>query len=253
MACKISGGQPSLRNGRIAVYKNRHALLTAYGVAALLIQHSHLFHRNFFLSFEVYERIRRLPADSSFPDFRLRRVLRSSPAPLGDPFHGREQELAKLDAWLRQGGHLIEVNGQAGIGKTQLVIQALDKMPQEMSIWWVNAESDSTVASDMKHLAVRLGIAKNNTPTSVAFDKAKGRLARTSNWTLVLDNFEENQTQLSWIDELHQNGNIVVTTRAAFAIGPSSRPPNEPIELSGLNRSDSVELLKKQSRLFLRN
>ncbi|CAE7034421.1 unnamed protein product [Symbiodinium sp. CCMP2456] len=175
--------------------------------------------------------------------------LRLYPASLGDLFQGREQELAKLHEWLMSGGHLIEVNGQAGIGKTQLVSEALHRIPGNTSIWWVDAQSKSSVASGMKDLAVKFGIVPPNMPNKEALDKATTWLREHARWILVLDNFEEDAISWSWIQDLHKNGSIVVTTRAAFAIPPSSRPPNEPIELTGLNRSDSVKLLRKQSRL----
>lgn len=158
---------------------------------------------------------------------RLRASLRSRlnlgprfPAPAPDPvFAGRDEELGRLRDSMRADRCLL-VHGPGGVGKTQLVLRALEVADTGRPVLWVEAERYDSVEALMAALEVSLRSARESRAESVeaALDHMQA--------CLVIDGLEQLKGPGidaidDWIASLQAraaNAQIVVTSQADLAL-----------------------------------
>lgn len=116
--------------------------------------------------FEVSEEISELPA------------FRQTPSGPISPFIGRELELARLNQAIadlgREQGAIIFITGEAGLGKTRLMLEWRRNLPDAMQVWSGVAQNLSQTGYEVwQHIilqGLRLGQASHQTVSGVLFD-----------------------------------------------------------------------------------
>ncbi|MCP5116395.1 MAG: ATP-binding protein, partial [bacterium] len=106
-------------------------------------------------------------------------------------FTGRDEILEKLRDTLASGqaAAVTAVHGLGGVGKTQVAAEYCWRYRSFYShVWWVRAEAETTLGTEMAELARRVGEASEELPDQKAKDAAIEWLRRNKGWLLVLDN-----------------------------------------------------------------
>lgn len=177
----------------------------------------------------LYEQIRQETGTAALPE-----PMPSTPAPL-TPLLGREQEVADVQALLRQdSARLITLLGPPGVGKTRLALQVAEEMGLEFG---ANRFFVDLAAINDPEL-VPVAIAR-----SLGFDGEQGRAAslirlqrelKEKRALLVLDNFEQVLAAATAVlDLLHAcpRLKILATSRASLRLRGEQRYPLPPLPL----------------------
>lgn len=169
---------------------------------------------------------------------------------------GRERTLERLhelliagaaDVTLTAGESAVTMHGLGGIGKTTVAIHYCHRYRSHYElIWWVNAESETTIAESSRSLLVAAGVEPDEQylPQQVAavLRSVEGR------WLAVFDNADSRQAFDAWNPGV-DSGQILVTSRSS--VGWSNELPVDVIhpdgakewllEAAGNQRSDAEE------------
>ena len=86
----------------------------------------------------------------------------------------------------------LALTGPAGVGKTQLALEYLYRHASSVDVVaWIRAEGSATLDADFVHLAVELGLVREDEiDARRALDAVRRWLATHQDWLLVLDNLE---------------------------------------------------------------
>ena len=114
-------------------------------------------------------------------------------------FTGREQQLATLAQALERGGTVAVtqvLHGGGGIGKTALAAEYAWRQGASLeAVWWVRAETPTTLVGDYAELASALGLSEAAQPDQhKAVMTVRRWLEDHDRWLLVLDNAEAPDT-----------------------------------------------------------
>ncbi|MFI1538178.1 FxSxx-COOH system tetratricopeptide repeat protein [Streptomyces anandii] len=136
-------------------------------------------------------------------------------------FVGREQELELLDRALGEPIVVHAVHGLGGIGKSTLAAHWAAKQAQARNpVWWINAETPSTIEAGL----VALGRALEPALSAAVEGKQKGAatlteralqwLAAHEGWLMILDNVSQ-PVDVKWLLGRLPSGQFLITSRRA--------------------------------------
>jgi tetratricopeptide (TPR) repeat protein len=163
-------------------------------------------------------------------------------------FTGRDELLEQLHSALREGtSHMAllphALHGMGGVGKTQLAVEYAYRYAAEYDlVWWVPAESPTTVRSSLAQLAAEMKLAAGDVSRAVA--NVLGAL-RTGEpylrWLMVLDNADQPDDFKELLPL--PVGHVLVTSR-----NPQWADVAAQLEVNVFNREESVALLQRRGR-----
>jgi tetratricopeptide (TPR) repeat protein len=186
--------------------------------------------------------------DTSVQTSRQPRVFGN--VPYQNPnFTGRRSLLKRLHQTLTQGtGQQAAVlphalHGMGGVGKTQLAVEYVYRYASEYDlVWWVPAESITTVRASLAQLAERLGQASAD--VSQAINNALTVLRagdRYRRWLVVFDNADRPEDLREYLPR--PGGHVLVTSRNAQWADVAAQ-----LEVDVFEREESIALLRRRGR-----
>lgn len=191
---------------------------------------------------DVVAGVPRMPAmESISASAELSRFPRGS-----DLFIGRSDELDRLDAAVRGSGRavVVAVHGLGGVGKSTLSARFIHLHADRYTmVWWITADSASTIDSGLADLATALAPQTANLPSEQRTELAVRWLATHTGWLLVLDNLTTPADAEQLLERV-RTGTIVITSRQA-----SGWRDVKAIHLDVLSPSEAVELLGRVVRI----
>src|SRR5947209_9160064 len=135
--------------------------------------------------------------EATGPDAKRKRFPGALPAiwqvplPRNPNFTGRAELLEQVHTTLSQSGTaaVTALAGLAGIGKTQLALEYAYRYASDYDlIWWVRAETETSLAGDLAALSARLFPDLNLGEQPALIKAGLDWLAHNSGWLLVFDN-----------------------------------------------------------------
>jgi tetratricopeptide (TPR) repeat protein len=146
------------------------------------------------------------------------RTLSNIPLSIPRHFLGRDEDLAAIDAALERNRGRVAVaalHGLRGVGKTTLAVAYAERHRSNYrAMWWIRAETESTMRADLVGLGVRLGWVAADEKEEPALAAVMERLRNEGdNILLVYDNAnnpEEVRKYLPWVGAAQ----IIVTSNA---------------------------------------
>ena len=168
-------------------------------------------------------------------------VLRVWNIPARNPgFTGRDGMLAAVRDRLEAGNRarVQALQGQAGMGKTQLAIEYAHRFAGAYDVaWWVNSEQAGLIGDQFAALGAALGCVQPGAGTEAVRAAVLAELHQRGRWLLVFDNAENPADIRPWLPG--GAGHVLITSRArAWAeIGA-------PVEVDVLARVESVAILQ---------
>ncbi|KAJ4854222.1 tetratricopeptide repeat domain-containing protein [Trichoderma breve] len=142
--------------------------------------------------------------------------------------------------------------GIGGIGKTQLAIELAYRLvaSAKMSVFWVNAESQSSINESFRTIASNLSSWRpESTAASIQISHRWLSEERNGRWILFLDGANDHSI---FQDELYlpksRNGTIVVTTRRRDVAYGLTGNQQDVIEIGPISVSNAVSLLETKLR-----
>ncbi len=135
------------------------------------------------------------------------------------------------------------MHGLGGIGKTQAALEyAYRHMSDYTIIWWVRCEKPSTLISDYASLAGRIGLPEADAADEPAIAQAvRAFLSDSTGWLIVFDNVNMPEDIVPYLP-LEEAGHVIVTSR-----NPNWRGEAEPLPVTRMKRTESIDLLLKRS------
>jgi len=88
-------------------------------------------------------------------------------------FYGRKNELNEISRFMSSDAKMLSIKGIAGIGKTTLMSNAVDKYIMEKNVFWHRFNEFSTMESCLKHLSEFLSMLKRNKLRGYIYSKEK--------------------------------------------------------------------------------
>ncbi|CAE6529315.1 unnamed protein product [Rhizoctonia solani] len=163
----------------------------------------------------------------------------SAPTPV---YTGREDENMQVIKCITRGNderRVCVVYGLGGVGKTQLVLNAIERTKDEWDhVIFVDASSNSTAEGDLKDFAVAKGIGSTYENTIRWLGSCRER------WLVVFDNADTPSTNIRQYIPGGRHGRIMITTRlpdlTRLAKGPASV-----CHLSSMSDMDGLDLFIK--------
>lgn len=163
-------------------------------------------------------------------------------------FTGRDDLLDQLHATLRAGTSQMALlphalYGLGGVGKTQLAIEYAYRYATEYDlVWWVPAESPTTVRSSLAELAAEMKVGSGDVTQAVANVLAALRTGRPyGRWLIVLDNADSPADFREFLPV--PVGHVLVTSR-----NPQWADVADQLEVNVFAREESVALLRRRGR-----
>jgi tetratricopeptide (TPR) repeat protein len=164
-------------------------------------------------------------------------------------FTGRRSLLQQLHRTLTYGtGQQTAVlphalHGMGGVGKTQLAVEYVYRYASEYDlVWWVPAESITTVRTSLAQLAEQLGLASAD--VSQAISNVLGAL-RTGKpyqrWLVVFDNADRPEDLREYLPR--PGGHVLVTSRNSQWADVAAQ-----LEVDVFEREESITLLQRRGR-----
>jgi len=161
-----------------------------------------------------------------------------------DNFVGREDLLGELHKRLTSkhpADRTQVLTGQGGMGKSALAMEYAYRHKDDYAvIWWVRADDELSVQTDLLKLAGKLAVAPGETNAPAVLEALKGRLAGRADWLLIFDH-AANPSVLDGAMPKDRSGSVIIT----------SRNPNwldvRGMAVGALQRDESVTLLRKRS------
>jgi hypothetical protein len=190
-----------------------------------------------------------LPADNSEVTVARPSVWGLVPSRLPD-FVGREAWLETLCLALNRDGRVgvVAIQGQFGVGKTQLAIEYAHQHAEEYDlVWWFPCDDAEATQAAMADLAARVGAADvahgpDGSNYAEVFDVLRRRQL-FDRWLLIFDNVGEPEDIKDLIQPL--SGDVLVTTRSSRWEASA-----ELIEFDVFDRAESIEFLRRRMRKF---
>ncbi|KAL8943460.1 MAG: hypothetical protein Q9211_000992 [Gyalolechia sp. 1 TL-2023] len=152
-------------------------------------------------------------------------------------FVGDQSHFHELDTIYASKAKVAIMSGMGGVGKTQTAVEYchLRKQRSDGDIFWINAQSNSSVTSSWTEIMSTISPDDSKDPVKAA----KRRLAEVPYNLLVFDNVDGYDAALELLSYA-RNGDVIITTRDS-ALAGSARFPHG-IHLSALARSQSMLL-----------
>jgi hypothetical protein len=168
-------------------------------------------------------------------------VLRVWSIPARNPgFTGRDGLLAAVRARLLGGDRAVvqALQGQAGVGKTQLAIEYAHRFADGYDLaWWVNSGQAGLIGDKFAALGRALGCVQREASTEVVRVAVLGELRERGRWLVVFDNAENPDDIVGWLPG--GGGHVLITSRerrwAEIAM---------PVEVDVLARAESAAILQ---------
>ena len=157
-------------------------------------------------------------------------------------FTGRDDLLAAMRDQLVAGDRAVvqALQGQAGVGKTQLAIEYAHRFASSYEMaWWINAEQAGLIGDQFAALGMALGCVQAGTGARAvqAAVLLLAELHQRSRWLLVFDNAEAPGDIAGWLPG--GGGHVLITSRARAWAEVAA-----PVEVDVLARGESVALLR---------
>ncbi len=172
-------------------------------------------------------------------------------------FVGRRDLLDRLAVAFTAGGGpavLVQaIQGLGGVGKTQLAVSfAYERAGDYDGVWWLRAQTPTSLAADYARLARRLGLPEAGNPeqavvTAAVIDHLEGTAETGKRWLLVFDNAvprfaEDGEDALAPYLPRRGRCDVLITSRARDWSHVA-----EPLDVDVLPLDDAVLFLKKRS------
>lgn len=132
-------------------------------------------------------------------------------------FTGRDQILEEI--FLKfESGHTISLtqvlSGLGGLGKTQTALEYAYRYANQYDwIWWISAETESTVLVEYKNFAVGTKLlSKDETDRKMIIETVLNWMDTHEKWLFIYDNVDQLSTDTEWWPRANK-GNILITTR----------------------------------------
>lgn len=157
-------------------------------------------------------------------------------------FTGRDDLLAEVRTRLTEApsAAVLALSGRAGVGKTQLAIEYANRFSGEYEVaWWVDARSPGKIPEQLASLALAMGRSASN--PEMLLHQLNRELRTRSRWLLVFDNAEEPAALAKYLPT--GDGHVLITSR-----NPLWHQVATPVEVDGLDRAESMALLRSRSR-----
>ncbi|MTJ53125.1 NACHT domain-containing protein [Anabaena sp. UHCC 0253] len=172
-------------------------------------------------------------------------------APNVESFYGRNQELLKLDKWIKNGCKLINITGIAGIGKTSLVLALVDQIQSQFNcLIWKSIDNIFSVSDLLANLLNQF-----NLPLTADINAASYQIInylQKHRCLIVLDgidNISENLELNKFIQQLslHRHQSCIITTSRKKQNNTEINPKIVAnLALNGLSKTEALELLNSR-------
>ncbi|TVY92207.1 Kinesin light chain [Lachnellula willkommii] len=164
-------------------------------------------------------------------------------------FVGREDILEKIDASFSSspGPHHVVLCGLGGQGKTQIVLEYCHRTRKERfrSIFWVQANSESTVKKSFQTIAEKIKAPDEIVSDAVAVSYVLDKFREWPDpWLMVFDNYDdvENFENIQDFIPDGEHGCVLFTSRHSGSMDLATDVESA-IDLPGLAESEALELL----------
>ncbi|MDP9174211.1 MAG: FxSxx-COOH system tetratricopeptide repeat protein [Planctomycetota bacterium] len=157
-------------------------------------------------------------------------------------FVGREDVLEQIEhgfTTAKQRKPVQVIWGMGGMGKTSVAAEyAFRRQDHYDIVWWVRAETQATIASDLAKLGARLSTSGNVREWNrQASHIALRELNRRSRWLLIFDNANRAQDLTAYLPE--GSGDVLITTS-----NPSWSSSTNTIPLNAWTPDEAVDFLR---------
>ena len=156
-------------------------------------------------------------------------------------FFGREELLTAVHQRLHA-GEAVVLAGLGGVGKTQFAIKyAYQYAAEYNAIWWVKAEEEIILLSDLVELAKEFELPCVSTgETSTILMEVKRKLNTVSGWLLVFDNAPSDMKVRTYLPQ-NRSGHLLITSRdQSWSVG-------RPIEIKGFSANEAEAFLLQRT------
>lgn len=132
-------------------------------------------------------------------------------------FTGRDDMLARIDQQLA-GHRRAALSGLGGAGKTQTAIEYAARHRDDYpdGVFWVNAETPSSLTSGFVDIAKTLSLSSaDSSDQELAARSALEWLEGTDRWLLILDNVDERRAVTPFVPQ-RGKGHVIITSRESI-------------------------------------
>ncbi|KAG8762001.1 hypothetical protein FRC11_011755 [Ceratobasidium sp. 423] len=157
-------------------------------------------------------------------------------------YTGREDENVQVITCISGSGderRVCVVHGLGGVGKTQLVLNVVERTRDEWDhVIFVDASSNTTAEGDLKDFAIAKGIGNIYDHTIRWLESCRER------WLVIFDNADTPSTNIRQYIPGGRHGSILVTTRLPD-LAKLAKGPDSVCHLSGMSDVDGLALFIK--------